>query len=93
MAHAFTVRCRAAAAPEAFIIYGEMKALTLLCSVDVGSINHLYAALEKLFFLAAAKMKSGSSELLCVLYQPCTEVETNLGLIRGQKYSRITLLL
>ncbi|CAG5888683.1 unnamed protein product [Menidia menidia] len=31
---------RAAAAPEAFIIYGGMKALTLPRSVGVGSINH-----------------------------------------------------
>lgn len=47
MTHAFIVHFRAAAAPEAFVIYGEMKALTLLLSVAAGFINHLCAALEK----------------------------------------------
>lgn len=45
---AFIVECRAAAAPEALVIYGEMKAHTS-CSVIEGFINHLYAGcLEKL---------------------------------------------
>lgn len=41
MARAFIVQRGAAAAPEAFIIYGEMEALTLLRSAGAGFINHI----------------------------------------------------
>lgn len=42
MAPALIAQCRAAAAPEAFLIYEQMKAFDS-CSVAEGLINHLYA--------------------------------------------------
>ncbi len=48
MAHALIVQRRAAAAPQAFVIYEEMKALAVLPSVAVGFINHLYTGFKKM---------------------------------------------
>lgn len=61
MAHAFTVQSGAAAAPEAFIIHGEMKALTLLRSVLLSSHQSCVCSFGKNELWLKLKVKQGAA--------------------------------